>query len=136
MGCRIKTLEEIRRDVTAEQYRRLVARIGQQARDNLRAAIRYEPDDWDVLYLRDDLASEELRDALPLVFERLRGRSYINPEAEYDRLGEPLATAEVHAEAVLLHFQIGPERGIIVTLDRDATRRISTFVEACRNELP
>lgn len=121
--------------MAADAYRRFMARIHQQAGQSLRAVLQYDTTSWELLYLRDELRNDALQEAIPNMVDRLRDRTFVTTD-EYDRLGEPLATVEVHTDAVLLHFREAADSGVIVTLDRAVAERVSTFIEDCANELP
>ncbi|GGN07265.1 hypothetical protein GCM10009021_02910 [Halarchaeum nitratireducens] len=91
----------------------------------------YDEDDWTTIYVRDDLATERLRDSVPNIVERTREARALVREDDYERLGETTATTEVHDSGVVLHFPREDRRGVIISLDREAARRLSAFVSQC-----
>lgn len=91
----------------------------------------YEEDDWSALYIRNDVATERLRDTVADIIERTREARALVREEDYEELGEKTATTEVHESGVILHFPQGDQRGIIISLDREAARRLTAFVSQC-----
>ncbi|QPV62720.1 hypothetical protein I7X12_18645 [Halosimplex litoreum] len=114
-----------------ERYQPLVQLIHNRAGDAFRGAVRYDADDWEPLYLRDDVATENLKDALPTITDRARANESIVPPEEYGRLGERQATVELHDRAAVLHFKESEHGGIIVSLDRDVAQGLGQFVNSC-----
>ncbi|MFC7142614.1 hypothetical protein ACFQMA_22620 [Halosimplex aquaticum] len=115
----------------ANRYQPLLQLVHSRAGDAFRGAIRYYADDWSVLYLRDDVATERLRDSLDTIVGRARAAESIVPDEAYDRLGETQAAVELHDRAVLLHFREAPTEGILVSLDRDVAQALGQFVNSC-----
>jgi hypothetical protein len=111
-----------------ERHRELHRFIQERARASYRSAFYYERDNWEPLYVRDDVASNRLRDELPDIVKRARQNQPLLREEDYPPLGEVHATSEVHEDGVILHFPEGPDEGTIVSLDRDAARRLAGFV--------
>lgn len=111
-----------------ERHRELHQFIQERARASYRSAFYYTGDDWEALYVRDDVASNRLRDELPDVVKRARQNQPLLHEDDYPPLGALSATTELHEEGVILHFPEGADEGTIVSLDRDAARRLAGFV--------
>ncbi|WP_415382012.1 hypothetical protein [Halosimplex sp. TS25] len=115
----------------ANRYQPLLKLVHSRAGDAFRGAIRYGADDWSVLYLRDDVATERLRDSMETIVGRARAAAPIVPQEAYDRIGETQATVELHDRAALLHFREAPTDGIVVSLDRDVAKGLGQFVNSC-----
>ena len=113
-----------------ERHRRLVRLLRERTGEALRGVISYDADDIDVLYVREDLATGELREALPEGIRRLRERGPIVPET-YATFGDYRATTEVYDGAVLLDFPTAERAGVLVTLNPDAATQLSEFVSRC-----
>jgi N-dimethylarginine dimethylaminohydrolase len=113
------------------RYQPLVQLVHNRAGDAFRGAIRYDADGWDALYLRDDVATEDLKAALSAIAERARANESIVPAEQYDRLGENQATVELYDRAAILHFRESQDSGIIVSLDRDVAQGLGQFVNSC-----
>lgn len=111
-----------------ERHRQLHRFIQERANMSYRSAFYYERDDWDALYIREDVATERLHDELPDVVKRARQNQPLLRKEDYPPLGEVRATTEVHEDGVVLHFPEGPESGTLVSLDCDVARRLAGFI--------
>lgn len=111
-----------------ERHRELHQFIQERASGSYRSAFYYEGDNWEALYVREDVATERLHDELPDIVKRARQNQPLLREEDYPPLGELDATTEVHEDGVILHFPEGPDVGTIVSLDRDVARRLAGFV--------
>jgi hypothetical protein len=87
-----------------------------------------------VLYIRDDVATDELRGAFETLADRARDYEPIAGEAVYSGLGQTQATVELHADAVLLHFRES-DGGVVVSLDRNIAQGLGQFVNRCNGVL-
>jgi len=114
-----------------ERYQPLLQLVHNRAGDAFRGAVRYDADGWDALYLRDDVATESLKRALPTITERACADRSIVPDDQYDRLGQHHATVELYDHAAVLHFREATDSGIVVSLDRDVAQGLGQFVNSC-----
>lgn len=116
-----------------ESDRRLLELVRGRAGDAFRGALRYDTDEFTVLYVRGDIGTDELRAAVPTVVERARADEPVVPVDVYDALGETQATVELHENAALVHFrqEATDGRGLIVSLDREVAQGLGSFVEKC-----
>lgn len=117
------------------RYKRLVGLIKEEAEGNFRSAFRYDETDWQALYVRSELATEDLQSVVPTLAERARSKEPMVREEDYPRLGSQRASISLHDEAVLVHVRDGPDSGVVVTLDTDVARNLSEFVARCENVL-
>ena len=115
----------------ADRYQPLLQLVHNRAGDSFRGAVRYDADDWSVLYIRDELATDKLRNSMAAIVERARNSEPVVPEDQYEQLGATQALVELHDSAVLLHFREGPSRGLIASLDRDVAQGLGQFVNSC-----
>lgn len=113
------------------RHAKLVQFVKHRAKDNLRAVIRYGADDYEVLYLRGNLRTSILEQALPVLHEKILKNRGLVTEDEYPRLGAIQATTEIHENGILLHLVEGEHAGTAVTLDREAGQNLTQFVEEC-----
>ncbi|GAA0644318.1 hypothetical protein [Salarchaeum japonicum] len=116
----------------AERYRRLLERVHERAGDAFRVAIRYTADDWTILYLRDDLKTEEFRRTVGRTIARARDYTPISDSDWYDPLGDSQANVELYDAAAIIHFR-DPSGGggVLVSLDRDVAQGLGAFVDEC-----
>lgn len=109
--------------------------VHHHAGDTFRSVFRYTDDDWTALYVRDDVATDDLQSVISTLIQRLREQEPVIQE-EYGRLGETRATVELHEDGVLLHFRETETDGVAVSLDREAAQELSTFIDQCQAALP
>ncbi|PSP66285.1 hypothetical protein BRC70_09080 [Halobacteriales archaeon QH_6_68_27] len=119
-----------------ESDRRLLELVRGRAGDAFRGAVRYDADEFTVLYVRDDIGTEELRAALPTIVERARADEPVVPVDIYGALGETQATVELQENAALVHFRRDTGgRGLLISLDRDVAQGLGSFIEKCLSVL-
>lgn len=115
----------------SDRHRRLCEFIQSRVGNSLRGLVWYGESDWEAIYIREDLATQELRADLADICERARSARALFPEADYPPLGETTATTEVHENGVVLHLPESPDSGTLVSLDRDVARHLTSFVVDC-----
>lgn len=113
-----------------------VSFLRQKARTSLRAVVRYDADGFDVLHLRDDVASRyapvEIADAI----ERHRAAETEDRRHETGlRTGAHGATLRVYEDAVIIHLPRKGGYGAVVSLDPDAAADCVSFVQTCLSRL-
>jgi len=118
-----------------ERYQELLQLVRNRAGDAFRTAISYDADDSTVLYVRDDLATDALGDALPALLDRARRYEPVVHSDVYDGVGDTQATVELHEEAAVLIFPRPDESGVGVSLDRDVAKGLGQFVTSCNEVL-
>jgi len=121
--------------MAADRYQPLLQLVHNRAGDSFRGAVRYDADDWSVLYIRDELATDQLRSSMSAIIDRARATEPIVPEDQYDQMGETQAVVELHDRAVLLHFRETPSEGLVVSLDHDVAQGLGQFVDSCNSVL-
>lgn len=119
----------------AEKYERLVRLVENRAGDAFRGAIRYHEGGHTVLYLRDDVATDALRDAVGGLVDRARAYEPLSRPESYPDLGATQATVELYGVAAIIHFREGPNAGVLVSLDRDVAQGLGAFVTRCTSVL-
>ncbi|AQL41882.1 hypothetical protein BV210_03745 [Halorientalis sp. IM1011] len=117
--------------MTDEQYQKLLQLVRGRAGDAVRAVLQYDAHDWTMLYIRDDVATEGLRDALDDLVDRVRDRDPVVTRESYGGIGETQATVELHAAAALVHLRESDTAGVVVSLDRDIAQGLGQFVNRC-----
>jgi hypothetical protein len=113
----------------------LVGFLRDQAGEYLRAAIHYTDDDYELLYLRDDLDDVEA-DATTdefVAYYRQKSREQ-EPERPFD-LGHDHCTVSIYDEAILFHFTQDENVGTVITLSPEAGRDIIEFTTNCLEQL-
>jgi hypothetical protein len=118
-----------------DQYQELLQLVRSRAGDAFRAAVAYDESGWSMLYVRDDVATADLRDALDPLAERTRNRRPVVTPEVYDEIGETQATVELHEKAALIHLRETDNTGVTVSLDRDIAQGLGQFVNRCNGVL-
>lgn len=99
-----------------------------------RGTARYDGDSTDVLYLRDDLREKRIRSEIDRMLNRVRSEATSKEEHSFP-FGDLYATVRVFAEATVLHFPQGRDRGIVVSLELDSGQDLNTFVGRCLSQI-
>ncbi|SEN19958.1 hypothetical protein SAMN05216388_100238 [Halorientalis persicus] len=121
--------------MTDEQYQELLQLVRGRAGEAFRAALKYDQHDCTMLYIRDDVATQELRDALDTLVDRARNSGPVAKTDVYRGIGETQAIVELHERAALIHLRETSNRGVIVSLDRDIAQGLGNFVTRCNGVL-
>lgn len=121
--------------MTRDRHRRLCEFVEDRVGDSLRGMVFYDESDWEAVYIRPDLATQELRAGLDDICDRARDARSLIREADYPPLGATAATVEVHENGVVLHFPEEPGSGTLVSIDRSVARDLSEFVVECTEVL-
>lgn len=112
----------------------LIDYLEQRAGEHHRGTVRYDGDDTDVLYLRDDIRETRLTSQIDRMLGRLRPEASSKEERSFP-FGELNATVRLFDEAILLHFPVGNDRGIVVSLEPETARDLNTFIGECEKRI-
>ncbi len=119
-----------------DQYQQLVRLVKARAGRSFRTAFCYDADGWDALYVRTDLATDDLEAAVPALAERARSQEPLVRGRDYPPLGAQRASVFLHENAVLVQFsEPDSETGVVLTLDTEVAGNLSEFVKACETVL-
>ncbi|GGL37479.1 hypothetical protein GCM10009037_21270 [Halarchaeum grantii] len=118
-----------------ERHRKLHEHVAGKAGDAYRVGFYYDADEWEVVHVREDLATRRLHEELPDIRERVTDTRALVREEDYPPLGEARATTEVHENGVIVHFPEDGTRGTVVSLDRRVARNLTEFVVECTSIL-
>lgn len=99
----------------------------------LRGIVVYSEEEYEVLYLRDELQEVRLRSELDSIVSRLRGGSKEQEETSFP-FGGFHGSVRCFDNATLLHFPLNGE-GVAVSLDPDAARDLNTFAGDCLEQI-
>ncbi|GGM70205.1 hypothetical protein J2752_001853 [Halarchaeum rubridurum] len=106
----------------------LCERVG----DDLRSVVVYTASDYDLQYVRDDVAADYDEHAIERAVEEMRFKSL---EADYiedvfrERHGDHRCTVTYFADAVELHFPVSATTGLSVAVDAAYFARQDSFIE-------
>lgn len=123
-----------RRDVLGMAEERLIKYLEKKAGEYHRGTVRYDGDSTDVLYLREDLKQIRLTSEIDRILQRLRPEASPKEERSFP-FGDLKATVRLFQEAILIHFPTGTNRGIVVSLEPETARDLSTFIGECEKRI-
>lgn len=117
----------------------------EQAGPLLRTVFHYDEDDFETVYLRDDVAEQYTDAELRGYFEQLTDER--NREREQEaalHVGHHHATLKLYDGALVLHFPQGRGVGTVISFEPEGCRDMATFVvqwvralhETSRQEIP
>ena len=111
---------------------RLAEFLHERVGDGLRSVIYYDPDDYEVVYLREDVAGEYTESRIEDIITDLWADSYEQGVREdLRRHGRLNATTWVFEDAIEMHFVADERQGIAVALDTETFLAQNTFVARC-----
>ena len=118
-----------------QRHKDLVRLVNYRTGKALRSAFAYNTDDWTPLYVRDDVATAELKRAMEESIPRVRRSDPIARAEEYGRIGETQATVELHDRAVIILIRESHTSGVLVSLDREIAQDLAAFISECVSAL-
>lgn len=113
----------------------LVKFLQKQAGDYLRGAVHYTADDYETLYLRDDVGALYSGEKMQELFEYYRQVNRDQTLAPPFDLGNDHCTVDFYDDAILFHFTQGDDVGTVITLAPEAGRDIIQFITECLEQL-
>lgn len=109
----------------------LLEYLEQRAGESLRAVGQYQGEECDLQYLRDDLPRTATRDRLDALRANITWSWNPPEDASLKELGTKRATLQVREQAVILHLLLGNQRGILIGLEPEAARDLTSFITDC-----
>ena len=109
----------------------LVAFVKQQAGESLRAIAHYEQTDFDLLYHRDDLATETVTQRVATIHDNITWAWNPRDDDLAAELGKTHATLQVRDDAIIIHLLETHKEGYLIGLEPDAARNLTTFLNQC-----
>lgn len=106
----------------------------QRAGDYLRGIVSYDGDSNEVIYLRDDVREQRIQSEIDRMLERLRPEASASEERSFP-FGDLYVTVRRFDEAIIMHYPIGRDRGVVVSMEPDATRDLNRFTTECLKRL-
>ena len=113
----------------------LVSFLEQRAGDSLRAVAKYQNENVNLLYYREDLQQNTMLNRTKTIHDNITWDW--NPEEDEvtSELGEKQATVQIREESVIIHLLEEENLGYIIGLEPDAARSLTTFVGACVDQI-
>lgn len=100
-----------------------------------RGTVRYDGNDTDVVYLREDVKEARLTSQIDRMLNRLRPETSPKEENAFP-FGDLHATVRIFDEATILHFPMRRDRGVVVSLKPETARDLNTFIRECEKRIP
>lgn len=111
--------------------RRLAEYLQDRVGESLRGVGYHTPDEHDVAYIRDDVASIYPPERLDRFIDVLR--SVGTNLDRLDEMGRPHASMHRLDEGLIIQFYRGNDQVIFVALDADVGRNFTKFIDDCQN---
>ena len=104
--------------------------VQQRTGDYFRGVVKYDEHTFDVVYLRDDVREERLRNQIDRMLDRLQPEATAAEEQAFP-FGDLHVTVRRFDEAIIMHFPTGNKRGVVVSFEPEATRDLNRFTTEC-----
>ena len=110
----------------------LASYLDQRAGDSLRAVGHYSADDYEIVYLRDDVRDRYSDADIKEIVKNLRWESFAKSthEGQY-HLGSLNCSIQAFVEGVVMQFPYDDKHGTLITLDPGAARQLVAFIDDC-----
>ena len=112
----------------------LDAYLEERAGEYHRGTIVYDGSEIDVQYLRSDIAKNLMLSKIDRMHSRLRPESMSKEEHSFP-FGHLRATVRSFEAAIILHFPIGENRGVVVSLEPETAQNLNTFIGECTQRI-
>lgn len=109
----------------------IVQYVRGRAGESLRVVAEYDPDDFEIAYLRDDLGRKEVRRRTGVLHDYLAGGDRGGPDEVTATLGDPYASVQLRDRAVIVNLVTGDRAGVLVSMDTDVCQNLHGFVTEC-----
>ena len=106
-----------------------------RAGDSLRVVGRYNGETCTLEYVREDLPREEIRDRVDALRANITWSWNPPGHPTVEKLGTKQASLQVRKKAVILHLPLGEERGVLIGLEPEASRNLTTFITDCMSHV-
>jgi hypothetical protein len=129
---------DIREDVGSDEtepLREFVRALRTQTDDALRLVVKYQGDEHEILYVRDDV-HERFGDTLDQRAQSFALRSIGDPprETDIDGLGTLEATLRWYEEALVATFPYREWSGVVAVFDRESSALVDAALDELREE--
>jgi hypothetical protein len=102
----------------------------------LHAVGHYSTDDYEVVYLRDDVREQYSDDEIEDVVEDLRWESFAKSTQERQyRLGSLNCSMQAFEEGIVMHFPYDDNRGTLISLEPRAARQLTGCIDDCLSQI-
>lgn len=120
--------------MSKEAAKELTSILRDRAGERLRGVTMYDGEEYELLYLREDVRGNRLKSEVDDMLVYLQRNSHAGEEAAF-HFGAHRASTQFYDDAVVIHVPDGDHTGTVVTLDNDGSGQLDGLVEACIESL-
>ncbi|WP_435175670.1 DUF7522 family protein [Halorussus sp. AFM4] len=117
-----------------DTHTQLLAYLRDHVDSSLRGITVYDADNYDVIYIREDLRAERVRSEVDQMVERLRQETRVREQQSFP-FGGLNGTLRSFEDAMVMHFPDTQERGTVVTLEPEVGRDLNMFMHECEKRI-
>ncbi|QDX39921.1 hypothetical protein [Salarchaeum sp. JOR-1] len=119
--------------MASDRHARLVRFVTAEAGEYFRTGVRYTSFGWEVLYRRDDLPDQRLKERNQAIVDRVRDYEPLREEGS--PFGDARASIELYEDGVLIHLREAEQSGVVLAFEVDIAQNLAGFVVKCRQTL-
>lgn len=108
--------------------------LNERVDDLLRGVAHYQQDEFEVVYLRDDIRERRHREEVKQMLARITHEGAAEEEQSFP-FGHLHATLRIFDETILMHFPIENQTGVVVALEPEVAQSLNSFVGDCLNHI-
>lgn len=112
----------------------LSAYLNNRVGDLLRGVVHYQAEEFEVVYLRDNLQEHRHREEVRQMLTRITSEGTAEEEQSFP-FGHLYATLRIFDEAIFLHFPIENQAGVVVSLEPEVSQSLNSFVGDCLDHI-
>ena len=117
-----------------DTHNRLITYLRDHVDSSLRGVSVYDQDDYDIIYIRDDLRSKRVRSEVDQMIDRLRQETRAREQRSFP-FGGLTGTLRSFEDAMVMHFPHTQDRGTLITLESEVGRDLNTFMHECEKRI-
>lgn len=119
----------------AKTYK-LATYLCERAEEFVRSVGYYTDEEYELVYMREDVAAQYTEDELQAVIDDLRLEGLATPRQEsLYVLGKLNCTVRCFNAGVVMHFPHDRTSGTVAVLEYDAATQLHSFIAGCLNEI-
>jgi len=115
--------------------KQLVDYLASRAGDMVRAVAFYTGDDYEILYIKDEIRAKYTEAEIERVADLLRAEPRRSRVESTFEMGEFRCSLLAFGDGIVMHFPQGGGTGTLVTLEVDAARQFSQFAAECAGRI-
>lgn len=108
--------------------------LNERVGDILRGVAHYQRDEFQVVYLREDIREQRHREEVNQMLTRIKQEGTAEEEQSFP-FGHLHATLRIFDETIFMHFPIEDRTGVVVALEPEVARSLNSFVGDCLDHI-